>query len=374
VPVRVPIAINAAIVGERPTGLGIYALSLIDALAGLGEPLVVYTSRPDLVRAPSVEVHQVSAALRPEHGARGHLARLLWVQLGLRWHVRRDRPRLLLNLMPEGLLRPAVPQVTTVHDLLPLLYPAEYPRQQYYFRHYVPAVLRASRAVIVISESTRRDLLRFYRDVPAEKVHVVLSGYDSRRFSADGPSTPPGDMPYALYVGNVMPHKNLTRLTEAFALATTRVPCRLLLRGWGRPRHVTELSARIAALGLEPRVDWKPYARPDELPPLYRGARMLLLPSLHEGFGLTALEAMACGTPVIASGTSSLPEVVGDAALLVDPLDVTGLADAIVRLATDDRLAKDLSERGRARATHFSWARTARAVQGALRAASGESP
>jgi glycosyltransferase involved in cell wall biosynthesis len=178
------IAINAAIVGERPTGLGVYALHLIEALDALGERLIVYTSRPDLVRAPRASVHRVSAAYRPERGALGHLLRLLWVQSGLRLMVRRAHPGVLLNLMPEGILWPPVPQITTMHDLLPLLYPAEYPRQQYYFRHYVPKVLRHSRAVIVISESTKRDVLRFYH-LPPEKVHVVLSGYNAQRFSLD---------------------------------------------------------------------------------------------------------------------------------------------------------------------------------------------
>ena len=360
-----PIAINAAIVGQRPTGLGFYALHLISGLAALGERLVVYTSRPDLISAPRTLARRVSAGMRPERGAAGHLRRLLWVQTGLRWRVRRARPRVLLNLMPEGLLAPGLPQVTTVHDLLPLLYPAEYPRQQYYFRHYVPAVLRASRAVIVISESTRRDLLRFY-DVPSEKVHVVLSGYDAERFVPGASAIEAGPDPYLLYVGNVMPHKNLPRLVEAFALVARRLPVRLVLRGWGRPRRVQALRERIAALGLEARVDWRPYAADEELLALYQGARALVLPSLYEGFGLTALEAMACGTPVVAARVSSIPEVVGEAAVLVDPLDPESIAAGLGRILTEDSLCKDLRERGLERARHFSWEATARAVQQAV--------
>jgi len=360
-----PIAINAAIVGQRPTGLGFYALHLISGLAALGERLVVYTSRPDLISAPRTLARRVSAGMRPERGASGHLRRLLWVQTGLRWRVRQARPRVLLNLMPEGLFAPGLPQVTTVHDLLPLLYPAEYPRQQYYFRHYVPAVLRASRAVIVISESTRRDLLRFY-DVPSEKVHVVLSGYDAERFVPGASAIEAGPDPYLLYVGNVMPHKNLLRLVEAFALVARRLPVRLVLRGWGRPGRVQALRERIAALGIEARVDWRPYAADEELLALYQGARALVLPSLHEGFGLTALEAMACGTPVVAARVSSIPEVVGEAAVLVDPLDPESIAGGLGRILTEDSLCKDLRERGLERARHFSWEATARAVQQAV--------
>jgi glycosyltransferase involved in cell wall biosynthesis len=288
----------------------------------------------------------------------------VWTQTGLRRRVARLRPRLLLNLMPEGLLRPAIPQVTVIHDVLPLRSPEEYPRQQYYFRHYVPAVLRRSRAVIVSSESTRRDLVDFYR-LDADTLHVVLLGYDTERFVPSAPRTPVGE-PYALFVGNVMPHKNLLRLVDAFAEAGREAPGRLVIRGWGRASHVESLRRRIDALGVAGRVDWRPYADDDELPDLYRGARMLLLPSLYEGFGLTALEAMACGTPVMVSNRSSLPEVVGDAALLVDPEDPAALAAAIHRLFTDDAAAKTHSALGLERAKLFSWEKTARAVQSIL--------
>jgi len=273
-----------------------------------------------------------------------------------------------LNPVPEGLLAPALDQVTIVHDLLPLRYPSEYPRQQYYFRHYLPAVLRASRAVIAVSEATRKDMLAFYGMAP-ERVQVVLSGYDPQRFAPE-PAGGPSTEPYLLYVGNVMPHKNLGRLIEAFAAVSRRRPVALKLRGWGRSRHVRDLRARIAHLGLEPRVDWQPYAPDDELPALYRGARALVLPSLHEGFGLTALEAMACGTPVVASRESSLPEVVGDAAALVDPLDVASIAAGINQVLADDGLRALLRERGLLRAQRFSWEATAQAVRRVISAVS----
>jgi glycosyltransferase involved in cell wall biosynthesis len=274
--------------------------------------------------------------------------------------------------MPEGLFVPPVPQIVTVHDLLPLQYPREYPRQQYYFRYYVPAILRRSRAIITISEASRKEIVRVY-GVPPEKVHVALCGYDASRFNPYGPAfNTTGWDQYALYVGNVMPHKNLERLVDAFATATRRLSGRLVIRGWGKHHHVEALRARIAEHRLEDRVDWQPYAGDEELPGLYRGARMLLLPSLSEGFGLTALEAMACGTPVIASKTSSLPEVVGDAGLLVDPHDTPAIAEAMARLFSDDRFAKELRERGLARAPRFTWERVGRPVQRAIQAALGE--
>jgi glycosyltransferase involved in cell wall biosynthesis len=364
-----PLAVNAAIVGERPTGLGIYGLQLIDALDALGERVTVFTSCPEAVTAPHARVVRVSARIRPERGASGHLARLVWTQTALRAHVRRVRPSALLNLMPEGLLATPVPQVTVIHDVLPLRYAAEYPRQQYYFRHYVPAVLAASRRIIVSSESTRRDILQFYPRVSADRLRVVAPGCDPRRFAPG----PPADAspPYALYLGNVMPHKNLGRLVEAFARVCAHADVRLVMRGWGRRHNVDDLRARIERLGIGDRVDWAPYAERAALSALYRGARMLLLPSLYEGFGMTALEAMACGTPVLTSAVSSMPEVVGDAAVLVDPEDVAAIAEAMTRLFTDDALAEDLRARGLSRAKLFSWETTGRAVQGAVREAVG---
>src|SRR6266850_2284381 len=363
------IAVNAAIVGDRPTGLGLYALNLIRELDALGERLVVYTSHPEIVRAPHARVERVPAAVRPERGARGHLARLLWTQLGLRLRVARLRPRLLLNLMPEGVLRSTVPQVTVIHDVLPLREPEEYPRQQHYFRHYVPAVLRGSRAVIASSESTRRDLLDFY-GIPADKLHVVLLGHDAARFVPSAPASSDGE-PYALFVGNVMPHKNLLRVAEAFSQAVAGRPGHLVIRGWGRAVHVQALRDRIQALGIGDRVDWQPYATDDELVALYQRARMLLLPSLYEGFGLTALEGMACGTPVIVSNRASLPEVTGAAGVFVDPEDTRSIAAAIHRLFTDDTLAKTHADRGLARSQLFSWPKTARAVQSILHSVMG---
>jgi glycosyltransferase involved in cell wall biosynthesis len=364
------VAVNASIVGERPTGLGIAGLELITALDALGEQLTVFTSVPRAVTAPRTRVVRVSKLIRPERGASGHIARLVWTQTRLRRLVRRHKPTALLNLMPEGLLVSPVPQVTVIHDVLPLHYPEEYPRQQYYFRHYVPAVLRSSRRIIVSSESTRRDIRRFYPRVPEGRLEVVMLGYDATRFTPSAAARPAGK-PYALYLGNVMPHKNLVRIVDAFAAARRRVDCRLVMRGTGKPHNVDAVRRRIDDLGVAADIDWQPYADGAALPGLYRGARALLLPSLYEGFGLTALEAMACGTPVLTSSVSSMPEVVGDAAVLVDPLDTTAIAGGLERLMTDDALVASLQARGLSRAKLFSWEATGRAVQTAIREAGG---
>jgi glycosyltransferase involved in cell wall biosynthesis len=247
--------------------------------------------------------------------------------------------------------------VTVVHDVIPLAFPREFPRQQWYFRRFVPAILRQSRAVVVGSEATRRDVIAAY-DLAPGHVTTVPYGFDSTHFRADGVAVDDGPLPYLLYVGNVLPHKNLPRLVDAFARAARVVPARLVLVAGGRFRGVKRLEALAKRSGAP--VEIRRYLPYEELPAWYRGARALVSPSLAEGFGLPALEAMACGTPVIASNVSSLPEVVGDAGLLVDPTDTDAIADAMVRLLTDDSLRSDLKARGLERAAHFSWDSTAR--------------
>jgi glycosyltransferase involved in cell wall biosynthesis len=360
------IAVNATILGDGPTGLGLYAANLIRELARLRPGLLVYTSSAAALERAPVVARRVLRAVRPEKGMRGHAMRQLWLQTVLPFRLRRDGAGVLLNAVPEGLLLPVVPQVTVLHDLLPLHYPDEYPRQQHYFRRLVPRVLRLSRFAIVPSESTRREVVELYR-VPAAKIRVVPAGYDAgvfhpgERHQREEPA-----VPYVLFVGNLLPHKNVARLLDAFALVARRVTCRLAIRGAGHAAEEAQIRARVAALGLESRVEFIGYLPPAGLADLYRRARVLVLPSLREGFGLTALEAMACATPVVASNTSSIPEVVGDAALLVDPLDTAALAEAIERILTADALREDLRRRGLARAAGFSWGATASAVWAAI--------
>jgi glycosyltransferase involved in cell wall biosynthesis len=281
----------------------------------------------------------------------------------LRADVRRAGFQVLLNTLPEGIAGLAIPQITVLHDLTPLRFPADYPRQQYYFRHFVPQILRTSRVVVTDSESTCRDVIDHYR-VPSAKIRVVYPGYDSVLFSRNGDGLSPcrSEEPYFLYVGNLLPHKNLLRLLDATAMVRRRRPCRLVIRGEGRPGYMRMLRERIETLGLGEAVTFFGYVNERFLRNLYTGAAGFVLPSLGEGFGLTILEAMACGTPVVAASGSSLPEVAGDAALMVDPYDAVSLADAMYRVLTDDRLQKRLRQLGLERVGSFSWRSTAERI------------
>ena len=354
------VGVNASIIGESPTGLGLYAINLIRALDTLRDDLRVYTSSPAALGPLRARILPATRLARPELGLRGHFMRLIWVQTSLRLRARASGMGVLLNTVPEAILGSAVRQVTVVHDLLPLFFPAEYPRQQYYFRSLVPRVLNSSRVIVADSESTRRDIIQSYGIAPA-RVKVIYPGYDPSTYCANGFERAPasGEDSYLLYVGNLLPHKNLLSLLDALAILRRRHRARLIIRGDGQPTYARAVRERVETLGLSDAVSFQGYAAEGALRDLYAHAACLVLPSLREGFGLPVLEAMACGTPVITSSSSSLPEVGGDAALRVDPHDAIDLSDAMYRVLTDANLREDLRERGLKWVPTFSWRRSA---------------
>jgi len=368
------VGINASIIGESPTGLGLYAINLIRALDTLRDGLRVYTSSPQALGRLRARILPATPLARPERGLRGHFMRLIWVQTALRVRARAAGIEALLNMVPEAILGSPIPQVTVVHDLLPLFFPAEYPRQQYYFRSLVPRVLRSSRVLVADSESTRRDITQSYGIAP-DKVRVIYPGYDPDTYSANGSDRPLRSVEgsYLLYVGNLLPHKNLLSLLDALAILRRRYRTRLIIRGDGQPAYARAVRERVETLGLGDLVSFQGYAAEGALRDLYAGAACLVLPSLREGFGLPVLEAMACGTPVITSSSSSLPEVGGDAALRVDAHDAIDLADAMYRVLTDTNLREDLRERGLKWVRAFSWRRTAEQISRLLDEVRGRS-
>ncbi|MDW8069111.1 MAG: glycosyltransferase family 1 protein, partial [Anaerolineae bacterium] len=274
-------------------------------------------------------------------------------------------------LMPY---RPGVPTVLTVYDVIPLKFPAQSTFQaRMLFRWTMGMALHAARLVVAISEATHRDLAQHFSVAP-ERMRVTplaadpvfsprpLAEVDALRRRYGLPES------FVLYVGSNKPHKNLARLVEAWAQTTDSGICStLVIAGPWDPRY-PEPRRRAEQLGLE-NIRWLGPIPEADLPALYSAATLFVFPSLYEGFGLPVLEAMACGLPVVCSHTSSLPEVAGDAALLVDPADIRALAAAIERALADETLRATLQARGLERARSFTWEDTAqrtREVWGAV--------
>jgi alpha-1,3-rhamnosyl/mannosyltransferase len=266
--------------------------------------------------------------------------------------------------------------VLTIHDLTILLFPEWHPaaRRALLGAGLAPSAERADR-IVTGSHHSRGDILKLL-PVEPERVVVVPDGIDpvfGIQPSAEVAArlAPLGLRPghYLLFLGTVEPRKNLVRLLEALEASAPDVGPLVLAGGQGW--HDAAIHAAIERLTRAGRVRPLGYVADDLRPALHAGARAFAYPSLYEGFGLPLLEAMACGTPVLTSNTSSLPEVVGDAALIVDPEDVSAIAAGLTRLWRDDDLRADLRARGLLRAREFSWDRTARLTLDVYRDALG---
>jgi len=359
------IGISAPIVEPRPTGVGVYSVNLVNELAKLYDDLLVYTSYPAAFKIVPAKVRRVSPLTRPERGLAGFLGRMIWMQSSLPVRALVDHASVVLSTGSEGTLLPLVPQVVTVHDIIPLLLPSLHPHasELIFFRYFLPRVLRCSSAVIAVSQSTKRDIINFYR-LPAEKVHVIYEGYDPQVYhpypDSQAVTRTYGLEHYIHYGGNVTPHKNIARLIQAFRLIAPKIPHQLALQGRRDSMYAAELETLVRELDLEDKVVFLDYVPLNHLPYLYSGATVFVTVSLSEGFGLPPLEAMACGTPVVASKTSSLPEVVGDAGILVDPNDTEQIAEALLRVIEHPALRAELSQKAVRRAALFSWSTMAR--------------
>ncbi|HYU20923.1 MAG TPA: glycosyltransferase family 1 protein [Chloroflexota bacterium] len=258
------------------------------------------------------------------------------------------------------------PTVVTLYDLSFMRFPELFKRgNRLYLRLLAPPSLRRASRVIAISEHTRQDAIRLCGVAP-ERVTAIHLAADPRFRPADAAQVTRFRQqrglasPFILYLGTLEPRKNVATLVRAYAKlgAAERTGLKLVLAG-GRGWQYESIFALVHQLGLTDDVLFPGFVPTGEEALWYTAAEIFAFPSLYEGFGLPLLEAMACGTPVVASNTSSLPEVVGSAGLLVEPTDVHGLAAALQRLIDDDDLRARLRAAGLARASLFSWQRMA---------------
>jgi glycosyltransferase involved in cell wall biosynthesis len=267
---------------------------------------------------------------------------------------------------PHYVLPPLVPcrSVVTIHDTIHMMFPQYLPnRGAYaYARTLMWTAAKRSDRILTVSESSRRDIVRYFK-VPPEKVVVIYNALDERFGAEPRPEEIARvrerfqlDHGFVLYVGNIKPHKNLVRLIEAFeALRRDGFDELKLLIIGDEITKWPELRRAVHRYKLHKHVRFLGFQSEETLAILYRLAAVFVFPSLYEGFGLPPLEAMASGTPVVTSNLSSLPEVAGDAALLVDPYDVAAIRDAIRRVLTEPALREDLRRKGLVRAKQFSW-------------------
>lgn len=346
-----------------PTGLGVYSINVINEMAKLHDDIVVWTVDDTLL---TIDKSKIRHAMRPLRFLGNELFQLrpFWVETMLPRYIRQEKVDVLYSTIPNGLLRSPVPHVLTVHDLIPLTYPADAPRSvRWNFQYRLPKIFESAAKIISVSEFTKKDIQHRY-GIATDKICTVTEGYDRATFAPSESGEVLNrysfkNKEYILYVGSASPRKNLTNLIQAFAMIMTDVPHKLALVGPKSQEEMRTLLELIRRCGVEERVSLINYVPYQDLPVLFCGSAVFVYPSLYEGFGLPVLEAMACGVPVIASGTTSIPEVTEDAALLVDPMAPRAIADACRTLLADDRLRTTLALRGRVQAEKFSWEQAA---------------
>lgn len=353
------IAINATITDPRSSGLGVYTVNVVRELSQLTPSLTVFTSTPELFPESGLSLHQVGIFVRTSIGLRGHVGRILWSHFRLRKYLRRNDIAVLFSPTPlESILGSPVPQVIVVHDLVPLLFPDYHPRQKHFYRSILPKILQSAARIVADSNSTRQDLIESY-GLPEEKIDVIYAGYDQQAFSFSEHPSREQHPPSALYVGNLFPHKNLSRLLDAFAVASRQIPHELRIVGYQDPRYYPSLYDKARQLSILDKVKFFGYVSQDQLASLYAAADVFVYPSLYEGFGIPPLEAMACGVPVIASSTKAVREVLGDAAEFVDASDVSAIVHTLITVAESDVKKNRLRAKGFDRVKLFSWRKTA---------------
>jgi alpha-1,3-rhamnosyl/mannosyltransferase len=367
----VRIAIDGRYAQDHFPGIGRYiyslgrSLALLDAdldLLVLYDPNVPATwlSMADLAGLPGVELRPVGV------GVFSPISQIAISRVLTKEHI--DVYHSPYYIRPYLL---SVPAVVTLHDIIPILWPDSGTSgwAQVAFRLATRLSVSTAKQIIVGSTSAKDDFIRYFK-IPPQRIHVVHHGADARFRPFDKEQDQEGiatirrryslDRDYILYVGINKPHKNLVTLIDAFH-RMGRTDLQLVFAGAEDHRYPATRQA-VAQFGLEDRVAFLGAVPDTDLPWLYSEAAVFAFPSLYEGFGLPVVEAMACGAPVVCSSASSLPEVVGDAGILVDPGDPVAWAREIARVVDDGMLRQDLRRRSLSRAAEFSWKKAAEAT------------
>jgi len=365
------IGFNSEKILQRTTGVGCYAYNLIKHLLAQDKENRYFLffhsdtnncSEANWMEGDNVEIDSVFSE-------DSNVRRIIWEQLTLP-KLANEKGLDIFHYVDHSLsiISKPVPTVITVHDLAFFRHPEAYTMSRRVYKSLIsrPSIRRANK-IITVSEYTKQEVLEL-TGVDPGKVHVVHNGINDEfrliqdrepvdRFIREH-SLPPR---YILFVGTLQPRKNVVGLIKSYALLMERkaVPHHLVIcgeKGW----IFDEIFMEVERSRLNDRVRFIESIPHEHLPYLYNGAELFVYPSLFEGFGLPLLEAMRCGVPVVASSTTSMPEVVGDAGVLIDPNDVEGFAQSMEEILCDGELAADLARRGLERSREFSWDKCAR--------------
>jgi glycosyltransferase involved in cell wall biosynthesis len=367
------IGINVLFLQQPATGTGQHLFHLLQGLDRYDHENTYVLLSPRFRRATAPRFPELSPRFRNVQGVNAlvrlgdSFEKLWWEQVGLLQASRREALDLLHCPYFASPLLSSIPTVVTIHDTIPLLLP-EY-RARVAGRAYSglsALAARRARAIIAVSEYSKHDIERTL-GLPPDRIHVIGNAVDDSYQPISDPRLLAAVREryglaerFILYFGGFDVRKNVNRLVEAYAQIRSRLdePYQLVLAGRlhlvGHPLY-PDPRPLIRELGLESHVVFTGQIREQDKAPLYSAGELFVFPSIYEGFGMPVLEAMACGAAVITSNVSALPEVAGDAAVLVDPLSTEAIGEAMLELLADPARRAALGQAARARAAHFSW-------------------
>lgn len=339
---------------KKPTGITNYLQHILPYLQTL-KPICLASEKYYL---QPHNFYAISERLSPDYGTKGHFLRLMWTQFKLPQIYQKLNLNLIFSPVPEAPLYSKCRSIVMVHDLIPLRFPKKKSPLTPYFRYYIPQVCREAKHIICNSKATANDIIDYF-SIPAHKITPIYLGCDPEKFKPVKESEKSDQIPYFLYLGRHDPHKNVPNLISAFAKIPKVQNYQLWLAGPGDGRYTPNLKRQTIELGIEKQVKFLDYVSAQELPTIMAKAMAFVFTTFWEGFGFPVLEAMACGTPVITSNVSSLPEVAGDAAILVNPHQTQEITDAMVKIINDNTIRLNMRNLGLKRAKEFSWQKTA---------------
>lgn len=371
---KLRIAVDAKeLANDRPAGKGRYAIEIVKHLAKIDSQneYYLYSSEPIHHELPE-NCHNIIVA--------GPFGLKQWK---IAVHAKKSKCNVIFA--PTNYLSTilsAIPAVVTVHDLAMFVEPKSRPalKTRIAEKFLLGLTVRRAKKIIAVSNSTKHDLEKVFK-VPSRKISMILEGYDKDSFQPNetNPKLPDKDVlkeydlepDYLLFVGTLEPRKNITGIIESYALLPEelRKKHRLVIggkKGW----FYEEIFARVKELGLENEVSFLGRVPDEHLPGLYRQAKLFLFPSFYEGFGLPPLESLACGTPVVTSNSSSLPEAVGEAGALINPNSTKEMAQEIEKLLTDNEHYNHLQHNASNQAAKFDWLDAAKSTLQVLEDAS----
>lgn len=363
---------NAMILNNKPTGLGVYCKNILSRLSKLDIDYVVYNSTLDISKIiKDSNINQIKINCNSKNKLVSVLLRNYKFNSLVNKKSKAEKITV-YSPTQHGVKGKNINQIITIHDLLPLIYPSGRYHQYFYYKYILPKIIKKAEKIITISENTKNDIIKYY-GTDSEKVIVIYNGYDKpklidKEYSVKYIENKYKVKDYLLMIGIHYRYKNLHNVIIAYSKIRTDINKKLVIVGNYNTKYGFELKKLVNELNLNKYVIFTGYIDEEDKNFMYQAANLFIYPSLYEGFGLPILEAMANGTPVICSNTSSLPEVAGNAALLFNPNSIDDIERCILLLTDEkDASTEALIRKGYENIKRFSWENTVLKIKEVLK-------